>query len=576
MLTQEQGTYLKKWTGRLPIALIYPNSYQVGMSSLGLQLVYRLLNDYEHFVCERVFLPGPGHPPRSIESGRTLDNFPLLFFSVSFEHDYFNVPGLLLAGGIAPLADQRPDRIAAGSPLVVGGGVATFMNPEPLAPFFDVFALGEAEALVPALIAVLGRHPEHRSAVLDELNRNNPGFYAPRFYEPIYDRRQRLSGLVAERGMPVRISKQYLAQTGEAGHSELLTEQTEFSELYLTELGRGCSRGCRFCTAAFIYRPPRLWDTAAVLDSLQQRPATCKRVGLLGMEMTAADTLQAVAGYLQEVGCALSFSSLRADRISEDLVALLAASKLKSVAIAPDGASERLRKVINKGLAETDLLHAAEMLVTAGLHRLKLYLMIGLPSETEADLHEFIALLDAISDRIVPIGRRRGRLSELVVSVNCFVPKPWTPFQYHPFGSSNELAEEATITGREAVALLRDKVAIIKKAIGGRANIRTTVDHPEQALFQAVLSRGDRRLAPVLLSMAASGISWKRAMKNAGLGAELFATRQYGPDSFLPWQIVDHGIDASYLWGEYRRAFMAKPTSPCDTVRCKRCGVCHD
>jgi radical SAM superfamily enzyme YgiQ (UPF0313 family) len=367
-----------------------------------------------------------------------------------------------------------------------------------------------------------------------------------------------------------------LERTDQAAHSELLTPETEFSDLYLAELGRGCSRGCRFCTAGFVYRPPRLWDIEAVLKSFGERPGTIERTGLLGMEMTSQENLELIAGQIGADGCSLSFSSLRADRISDKLLELLSSSNLKSVAIAPDGASERLRRVINKQLTEADLIGAAAKLTEAGLRRLKLYLMIGLPTETVEDLEEFVNLVQRIRAVMQEIGRRRGRLSELSISVNSFVPKPWTPFQYHPFGSSAVLAEEETIDEREVKQELKAKIKYLRASLGPLPNLSLKFDNVDQALFQAVLSRGDRRLAEVLLIMADSGISWKQALKRNGLHPELFATRQYGQQSPLAWSIVDHGIKDDYLWREYQRSFEEKATPPCDTGVCRICGVCDD
>lgn len=562
----------------MPIALIYPNSYSVGMSSLGFQLVYALLAEMEGIVCERFFYSGIDGPLRSLESGRTLDNFPLVFFSVSFEHDYLNVVRLLLAGSLSPLAEDREERVCASQPLVVCGGVATFMNPEPLAPFVDLFVLGEAEPVLASLVTFLAAHLEEgrRADLLKEISLGFPGCYAPSLYTPQYKEDGSFAGHLPAPGLAERIRKLTTLSCDLAAHSQLLTPEAEFSDLYLTELGRGCSRGCRFCAAGFIYRPPRLWDVDAVLGGLAERSASVKRIGLLGMEMAGNDSLALLSRYLLESGCSLAFSSLRADRISGPLLSLLEKSRLKSVAIAPDGASERLRRVINKGLTADDLLGAAESLARAGLYKLKLYLMIGLPTETLDDLEEMLVLIRRIKERIEPIGRGRGRLCEITLSVNSFTPKAWTPFQFHPFGVSERLAPGELRNGADAVRTLKTRIKFLQNGVRKEANVRMTCDKPENVLFQAVLARGDRRLAPVLLDMARQDLPWKQAMRKNGLQAEQFAVRGYGCDEPLPWNIVDHGIKQQYLWDEYMKAFAEKPTRACDTRVCRRCGVCGD
>ncbi len=577
LLELERGAFQKKWTGRLPIGLLYPNHYRVGMSSLGFQLVYRLLNEYDAIVCERIFMPDPGQPILSMETGRKPADFPLIFCSVSFEHDYLNIARFFRLAGIEPFAVDRHGEIRAGQPLVVCGGVAAFMNPEPLAPFMDLFAVGEAEPLLPGLISALeSADLRDRNGLLYQLNRDIRGFYAPSLYRPRYDDQNRFERFDSSPGLPPRISRIGLAAAGRAGHSELLTGETEFADLYLTELGRGCSRGCRFCTAGFVYRPPRLWDADAILASLAERPDGVARVGLLGMEMTGHDTLDLIAGRLSSEGCALSFSSLRADRMSDRLLELLGESNLKSAAIAPDGASERLRRVINKQLTEADLIAAADKLTRAGLRRIKLYLMIGLPTETDVDLEEFVQLVARMQESMQRTGRKRGWLSNLSVSVNSFVPKPWTPFQYHPYGASQRLEPEAAISGAEAARSLKDKIKRLRKRFASVPNLQIKFDSPDQALFQAVLARGDRRLAPLLLNMTDSGISFRQALKGQGLSERLYATRQYDRGSGLPWSIIDHSISDGYLWNEYCRSFHEKSTPPCDTRVCRRCGVCND
>lgn len=546
------------------------------MSNLGFQLVYRLLNEHDHFVCERIFMPEPDQSILSMESGRPPADFPLIFISVSFEHDYINVARFFRAAGLEPFAGERTAEIRSGQPLVVCGGVATFMNPEPLAPFVDLFVIGEAEPLLPGLVDCIDPAGfEDRTDLLYRLNRDYQGFYAPSLYKPCYDDQGRFERFETRPELPQRISRIGLTDTKRAGHSELLTSETEFAQLYLTELGRGCSRGCRFCTAGFVYRPPRLWDTEAILSGLGERPEGIERVGLLGMEMTGQDNLELIARQIGSDGCSLSFSSLRADRISDNLLELLGDSNLKSAAIAPDGASERIRRVINKQLTEAELISAAEKLTQAGLHRIKLYLMIGLPTETEDDLEEFVQLVARMQTAMNRIGRERGWLSELTVSVNSFVPKPWTPFQYHPYGASAKLEPEETFPGREAVRYIKSRMKFLRKRFASVANLQLKFDSPDQAFFQAVLARGDRRLAHLLMNIADSGISLRQALKAEGLSEEFYATRQYDSESGLPWSIIDHSINEDYLWNEYCRSFEEKSTPPCDTSVCRRCGVCN-
>ncbi len=580
LLDQERGTYLKKWTGRVPVALIYPNKYAVGVSSLGFQLVYSLLNDLDLLVCERFFLPEQRNAPlRSFESGRPLADFPFLFYSISFEHDYVNIARLFLEGGIPLYAEDRAeDLITASNPLVIGGGVATFMNPEPLAPFTDLFLLGEAEGCLPALLTLLykNRNKLPRSELLFLISQEISGSYVPLFHEPVYeDSTGRLIASIPVEGVAARIKKTILPKVEKAAHSQLLSPAAEFSNLYVTELGRGCSRGCRFCAAGFIYRPPRLWDADAVVKGIDERAGNVERIGLLGMEMARRQELEKLSSYLLDSGCSLSFSSLRADRISGPLLELLSRSNLKSVAIAPDGASERLRRVINKNLTEEDILIAAERLVDAGLYKLKLYLMIGLPTETFEDLQEMLDLIKKVRECMLPQGRARGRLCEITLSVNCFAPKPWTPFQFHPFGGENLEPGEDGIAA-VAIKSLKGKIDFLRKGLRDEANVRINHDKPDNVLFQAVLARGDRRLAHVLSSMARSNLSWKQAMRRHDLRPEAYAIHQYEKDDYFPWNIVDHCIAQEYLWKEYKKSFQARTTVPCDTSVCRKCGVCCD
>jgi len=567
----EKGSIKKKWKNRVPIALIYPNFYSLGMSNLGFQLVYHLLNQDDTIVAERVFLPESNNKPLSIESGRQLSDFPFLLFSVSFEQDYQNLIMMLELAGISSLTSQRNNaglsisaQSAGGQPLVVAGGVATFMNPEPLAPFIDLFVIGEAEPVLPPLVThLIDGIGKNKNGLLVKIASELSGCYVPAFYQPEYDSSGKLLTIGPNPeypSLPDRIKKVILDSPGDfASHSKILSPAAEFSNLFMTELGRGCSRGCRFCAAGFIYRPPRLWKAQSIINAIDSRPEGCSRIGLLGMEMAQSNDVSLIADYLADKSCSLSFSSLRADIISSSLTELLGQSNLKSAAIAPDGGSERLRRVINKGITENDILTAVEILTQKGIKNLKLYYMIGLPTETQADLDEMVNLIMRVKGKILDIGRTKGKVSHLTLSINCFIPKPWTPFQFHPM---------------DDIANLKQKLKFLRKAIGAEPNIRIKAENPEKSFFQATLARGDRRVGLILLEMVLNNLTWRQAFKKENINPADYTTRQRDKSELFPWEIIDHGINRKYLWSEYQRALQDKTTIPCDTSQCKRCGVC--
>ena len=577
-LATEKGTIRKKWTGLLPVALIYPNTYSLAVSNLGHQLVYNLLNDFGDIVCERFVYPSAKEPFRSLESNRPLSDFPVVFGSVSFEDDYPRLVALLAAGGVEPFTQDRSREIKAGSPLVILGGVGVFMNPEPLATFADIMVIGEAEPVLPSLVVKIRDlfvKAKDRHDFLLDIGRSLPGCYVPSLYSFQFGEDGRVLSISHEPGLPDRVTKVVAGQMDIASHSQLLSPEAELG-MFMTELGRGCSMGCRFCAAGFIYRPPRQWDVETILNGLNACPEEMDRVGLLGMEMAGQDVLDRISGYLEQNACSLSFSSLRADRISNRLLSLLSRSGLKSVAIAPDGCSERLRRVINKGLTAKDLLEAAEKLVGAGIVNLKLYVMVGLPTETEDDLEEMVCLVKQLQEHILSIGRKRGRVSEITLSVNSFVPKPWTPFQYVSFGGFESETAALSRDEGKAVMALKGKIRYLRKGLSGVANLRIKVDSPERVLQQAVYARGDRRLGPVLLDIGVHGLTFKQAMKKQGLTAWEYAVRPRSNAEQFCWDVIDHGIRKDYLWQEFLKSMEEKPTIPCDPARCKRCGVCNE
>ena len=277
------------------------------------------------------------------------------------------------------------------------------------------------------------------------------------------------------------------------------------------------------------------------------------------MEMAQSDDISLIADYMADKSCSLSFSSLRADIINSSLIELLDRSNLKSAAIAPDGGSERLRQVINKGITENDVLTAVEILAQKGIRNLKLYFMIGLPTESQSDLDEMVSLIMKVKEKILDIGRAKGKISLLTLSINCFIPKPWTPFQFHPM---------------EEVASLKQKLKFLRKTIGAEPNIRIKTESPEKAFFQAILSRGDRRVGQALHQMVLHNYTWRQAFKKESINPADYTLKPRESDELFPWEIIDHGIERKYLWSEYQKALQAKTTIPCDTSQCKRCGVC--
>ncbi len=559
VLDKEHGTILKKWKGRVSVALVFPNVYRLAMSNLGMQIVYRIANSFPDIVCERVFLPEDHSPPKSIESGRLLRDFPVVLCALSFEQDYQNLVKLFMLGGIEIVAKKRSrDCFSPGDPLCIGGGVATFINPEPLADFFDLFLIGDAEVLLyDFLQSVLDQDKYDRDLFLQALD-GRAGYYVPSHVDYVWADAA-FAGFKSQGNGTFPIKKRVCHDVTISGHSEILTPDTEFSEMFIAELGRGCSRGCRFCAAGFIYRPPRKWDAHAIINAIKERPESCQKVGLLGMEMTDPESLAKVSDYLLSESCILSFSSLRADAMTPELISLLKQSHLKTAAIAPDGGSERLRRVINKGLTKEDLLSAATLLVESGVMNLKLYFMIGLPTECDDDLDELVELVAEVKKEIDVIGKARGRLTTIVVSLNSFVPKGATPFQYAPFAG---------------VSVLKKKIKRVSKGLKLLSNVKLNVDKPENALYQAVLARGDRSIGQALIELVKTGRNWKQVFKSCGINI-LDVVRERSQDEKFCWDIIDHGMDADYLWKEYQKSLLGKTTVMCDTAKCKRCGVCN-
>ncbi len=570
-LAEEKGTLRKDWRGRVRIALAFPNRYAVGMSNLGFQTVYGLLNSLEGVVCERAFYPEPDdlalarqHPGQllSVESQRPLRDFDLLFFSVSFENDYPNLVEMLLLSDVPLRCEDR----SAEHPFIAAGGVAVFLNPEPLARFMDFMFIGEAEGLVrdfwEGWSDLRGRSLSRRE-VLTGLGESVPGIYAPSLYLDSYDERGFLEGIRPRTGgrLPERIRyrRADLSQSKPCS-SIVLTPHTEFSQVHLLEIGRGCGQGCRFCAAGFVYRPVRFASLEELERNVESRAGEAARIGLVSAAVSDHPRISDLCDSLLAKGLELSFSSLRVDTLSPAVLDALMASGHKAVAIAPEAGSERLRRVINKRITNEAISDAAERLTEKGILHLKLYFMIGLPTESFDDLEEMINLAKTIKHRVLSTSRGRRKMGTITLSINAFVPKPFTPFQWSPFAG---------------VATLKERARWIQNALRKVPNVRVHFDLPKWAYVQALLSRGDRRIADMLEQVGAARIPWNQAMKQSPHNADFWVMRERAEEEVFPWEIVDTGLKRAYLWKELERALQGKESPACPPEGgCTRCGVC--
>ncbi len=567
-LSEERGTIVKDWGGKLTVALAYPNRYTVGMANLGFQTVYRTLNELPDVVCERVFFPEPEdikvlrRDPSagliSIETQRPVRDFDIVAFALSFENDFPNILAMLDYSGIEFFP---PDR-SGHEPFLMAGGVATFLNPEPVAPFFDFFLLGEVEEIIPRFVSTFRdclRRELGKKETLEELVSKVPSVYVPSFYQVRYAEDGRIIDFSPKGNYPEKIKCYHRETLTSLCTTCVFTPHCEFSNTNLIEIGRGCGRGCRFCAAGYVYRPPRVASSSDIIESAKIKKNETKRVGLLSSAVSDHPEIEKICNVLKKNGFQVSVSSIRADSVTPELLRNLSESGHFSVAVAPDAGSERLRKVINKNLTEDQILDAVETLVRQDILNIKLYFMVGLPTETREDVEEIVTLVKRIKHRVISSSKGKKKLANLTLSVNSFVPKPFTPFQWVPFLPVKELKE---------------RIKIIKKGLKGIANVRVHSDLPKWAYRQAVLARGDRKVALLLMAIHKNGGNWQKALSEVNLNADFYACRTREKDEVLPWDFIDHGVKKEYLWEEYQRALAEKVSPACDVSRCRRCGVC--
>ena len=506
------------------VHLVYPNTYHVGMSSLALHAVYKCLVDAGCAV-ERVFMPEQGHW-RTFESSRALSDCDVIAFSISFEGDYLSVIDALAREGLLSATGPRP--------LLIAGGAAVTLNPEPLAALFDLICIGEAEEFIPELVAAL--RASSSSVVLSEIARI-AGAYVPSLVDVEYDG-PRVSKFNYREGIerPRRRVVKDLSRFPTS--SQILTPDTEFSSMFMAETGRGCENGCKFCAAGYLYRPIRKQKPEILTSLVKAGVGHTQKLGLVGAAVSSHPALLELCREAGDAGARAGLSSLMAYRMTPELGAEMRRMGVRSVAIAPEAGSERLRYFIGKRVQDPVFIEAARELRQAGVVDLKLYFMIGLPGEDDSDVDAIISLSSAV------VAEAPGMRCTL--SVSPFIPKASTPFQWK---------------GMADVKTVDRKLSRLKKAVHANRALRMNSESARESQYQALLSRGDRRLTPLLFDAVARGQSWKdvlKAARDTTPDLEWVVHREWGADEVLPWDIVDSGISKALLLREADRDYGAR------------------
>lgn len=467
--------------------------------------------------------------------------------------DYFNIPQLLKLGRVPVKRVHRIER----DPIVIAGGPCATFNPEPLSDFIDAFIIGgEGEELISEILTVIedGRlNHTSRSEILMDLSKL-PGVYVPELYEPQYDE----SGDFAGYKVPTPRVTRHWRQLESVGETVIATDYTEFGAMYIVEVARGCGRHCRFCMAGYCYRTPRLRRLDLLKAGVDRAAELNKKVGLMGAAISDYPDIDELVNYIRSKGLRYSCASLRADSLTQAVVDGLAASGQQTITIAPEAGSDRLRRVINKGISNEDMHKAVTLAAKAGIPHIRLYIMVGLPTETDEDIEAIVTMANDVFGYMQDAGCK-GRLT---LSVNPFIPKPFTPFQWMPMANQKEVTK---------------KLNSIKKALGKNRRIEVLVESPKEAYIQGVLARGDRRLGEIIAWAAENGGA--KAFKNAcrefdyDMDRALYRERELTEP--LPWDMLDMQLAEGYLATEWQRSLTETYTAPCQ-AGCRRCGVCNE
>jgi radical SAM superfamily enzyme YgiQ (UPF0313 family) len=546
-------------SGDVRLALCYPNRYWVAMSNLGFQTIYKLFGLHPRLCVERVFYPEEDSSSiRSFEGNRTLREFELLAMSVSFETDYLYALEMLREAGLSltrrDLSWEEREQEYQQRPFLLAGGAALTLNAEPLADFFDAIVIGEGEEIVAQIsesfLAVRDRGATLKET-LEELS-GIEGLYIPAFYKPVFNSDDTLSHYDRLHDLaPGRVARRYLKNIDQsATYTVIQTPETEFKEMFMTETGRGCEVGCRFCVSGYMYRPTRKRSKETIDRSLQVGLENSASVGFVGASVSSHRSIAQLASEVAATGRRASLSSIMSQRVTKELAASLSESEYKTVALAPEAGSEELRFRIGKRVTNAQVLEAVELLTENGIRNIKLYCMVALPSEEERDVLAIVELAREAREAAHRGARKQSDFSvapNIYLSVNPFIPKAWTPFQRHPFAEFGEV---------------KRRIKLVEKGIARVPNLEMKFESPRESYFQALLSRGDRRVGRLMVEMLRLGKDWRWLVKNGSRRivedvppADFYVHRLMGEEEFLPWELIDMHITRELLEREYRETF---------------------